>query len=87
MKRYFGVFLCLHLKLEKKFSGQLPDFPPRRPKIFMDAEFLQLRRQGLEAFFCALPDKAFQTEEVKQFFDFYNPDLKKRVCQAFLSHR
>ena len=45
----------------------------------MDNEFLHLRKQGLEAFFRGLDDKMYELEELKQFFDVYNPDLKKRV--------
>lgn len=81
-EKVFSPGHCSHRKLEKlekRLGCELPDFPPRRPRIFMDHEFLQLRRQGLEAFFRALDDKAYELEALKLFFDVYNPDLKKRV--------
>jgi hypothetical protein len=80
-KRY-REFHELHQKLSKKHS-KLPAFPPRRVKLFIDDEFLELRRQALEAYLKGLDYSYFEeSEDLRSFLGVYETKNTKPISDG-----
>jgi hypothetical protein len=80
-KRY-REFHELHQKLSKKYTN-LPAFPPRRVKIFIDDEFLDLRRQALEAYLKALEYHFYEeSEDLRSFLGVYESKNTKPLSDG-----
>jgi len=80
-KRY-REFHELHQKLSKK-NSKLPAFPPRRVKLFIDDEFLELRRQALEAYLKGLEYRYYEeSEDLRSFLGVYESKNTKPISDG-----